>query len=205
MDTITEIFNKPKVIGVIADVNQGKSNLIYHIIGTLQEKTVFQLHTFGLKYSLPGAHEIWSLEELETIENSLIVIDECFSLFDLDNRGKKRQIEQTLRLLHHNNNLLLLCVLPENCKKFLASKMDVMIYKRCTMGDFINGSLTKRIAQQYKGPEAGTSVLGLKIDQALVFDGKYHKIEVPYMEKFDSKKDNESIFKDKNTLFKKDN
>ena len=197
-----DIFNKPKVIGLIGDVNQAKSNTIYHIIETLQKDNVFKLHTFGLKYSLPGAHEIWSLEELETIENSLIIVDETFSLFELDNRGKKRQIEQTLRLLHHNNNILLLCMLPENCKKFLASKMDVMIFKRCTMSDFINGSFTKRIAQQYKGPEAGTAVLGLKIDQALVYDGKYQKWSVPYLEKYDSKKDNESIFKNKNSLFK---
>ena len=80
--------------------------------------------------------------------------------------------------------------------------MDVMIFKRCTMSDFINGSFTKRIAQQYKGPEAGTAVLGLKIDQALVYDGKYQKWSVPYLEKYDSKKDNESIFKNKNSLFK---
>ncbi len=193
-----DIFNKPKVISIIGDTNSGKSNLLYHIIETLQKTHDFELYTFGLKYSLPRANEIWSLEELELIENSLILIDETFSLFDLDNRTKKKQIEQTLRLIHHQNNILLLCVLPENCKKFVASKMDVMIFKKCTMGDFINGSLTKRVAQQYRGPEAGTSVLGISVDQALVYNsGKYQKWDVPYIEKFDSKKNNISIFKKK--------
>jgi hypothetical protein len=91
-----------------------------------------------------------------------------------------------------------LSLLPENCKKFIASKMDIMIFKKCAVGDFINGSLTKRIAQQYRGPEAGTSVLGISVDQALVYNsGKYKKWDVPYIEKFDSKKNNISIFKKK--------
>lgn len=189
------IFDKPKVIALIGNTNSGKSNTIYHIIDTMRGKAEFSLYTFGLKYHLPGAQEIWSLEELEDIENSLIIIDEALSLFDLDNRAKKQQIEQTLRLIHHNNNILLVCMLPENCKKFLAAKIDVMIFKKCAMSDFINGSYAKRVAQNYRGPEAGTAVLGIKVDQALIFDGKYTKIDIPYIEKFDSKKGNIPIFK----------
>lgn len=198
-----ELFDKPKLISIIGNTNSGKSNLIYHIVDTLQKESVFNLVTFGLKYSLPGAHEIWSLEELENIENSLIITDETFSLFDLDNRTKKKQIEQTLRLLHHQNNVLLLSLLPENCKKFIASKIDAMIFKKCTLGDFINGSLVKRVATQYKGPEAGTSLLGIKVNNALVYDGSFKMWDVPYIEKYDSKKNNESIFKNKPVFLKK--
>lgn len=198
-----ELFDKPKLISIIGNTNSGKSNLIYHIVDTLQKESVFNLVTFGLKYSLPGAHEIWSLEELENIENSLIITDETFSLFDLDNRTKKKQIEQTLRLLHHQNNVLLLSLLPENCKKFIASKIDAMIFKKCTLGDFINGSLVKRVATQYKGPEAGTSLLGIKVNNALVYDGNFKMWDVPYIEKYDSKKNNESIFKNKPVFLKK--
>ena len=198
-----KIFNKPKLISIIGNTNSGKSNLIYHIVDTLQKESVFNLVTFGLKYSLPGAHEIWSLEELENIENSLIITDETFSLFDLDNRTKKKQIEQTLRLLHHQNNVLLLSLLPENCIKFIASKIDAMIFKKCTLGDFINGSLVKRVATQYKGPEAGTSLLGIKVNNALVYDGNFKMWDVPYIEKYDSKKNNEAIFKNKPVFLKK--
>ncbi len=65
------------------------------------------------------------------------------------------------------------------------------------MSDFINGSYVKRVAQNYRGPEAGTAVLGIKVEQALIFDGKYTKVDIPYIEKFDSKKGNRTIFKTK--------
>ena len=33
-------------------------------------------------------------------------------------------IENTLRLINHNNNILLLCGLPKNFKKIIAGKID---------------------------------------------------------------------------------
>lgn len=195
-----EILTKPMLIGFIGDVNTGKSNTLYHIIETLRKDSEFNLFTFGLKSKM--GQEIFSLEELERIEDSLIIVDETFSLFDLDRRGNRKQIETTLRLLHHNNNILILSLLPENCKKFIASKLDVVIFKRCTLSDFVNGSLTKRIATQYKGREAGNTILNIGIDKALVFDGNYKMLDIPYYEKHDSKKNNRKIIRDK-SFFKK--
>ena len=197
------IFDKPKLIGMIGDVHTGKSNLIYHMIETLRKKHDFNLVTFGLKSRLNNATEIFSLEELELVEDSLIVIDETFSLFDLDHRGKKKQIEQTLRLLNHKNNILLLSLLPENCKKFIASKIDVVIFKRCTISDFINGSMVKRIITQYRGNEMGNTVLNIPIDHALVYDGNYKVLDIPYYSQYDSKKNNKQIIRDKKSFFKK--
>jgi hypothetical protein len=197
-----EIFKKPSLIGLISDINQGKSNTIYHIIETLRKDSEFSLVTFGLKSRLNDATEIFSLEELELIEDSFIVIDETFSLFDLDHRGKKRQIEQTLRLLHHKNNILLLSLLPENCKKFIASKLDVVVFKRCTLSDFINGSMVKRVITQYRGNEMGNTVLNIGIDQALVYDGNYKVIDIKYYPEYDSKKNNKQIIRNK-SFFKK--
>lgn len=198
-----ELFKKPSLIGLISDINQGKSNTLYHIIETLRKDSDFNLVTFGLKSKLNDAAEIFSLEELELVEDSLIVIDETFSLFDLDHRGKKKQIEQTLRLLNHKNNILLLSLLPENCKKFIASKLDVVIFKRCTISDFINGSMVKRIITQYRGNEMGNTVLNMAIDKALIYDGSYRVMDVPYLKQHDSKKGNKPIIRDKKSFFKK--
>jgi hypothetical protein len=195
---LTTFFNKPKVISIVADVNSGKSMLLYHIIETLRKQAEFNLYTYGFRIPLDFAKEIYSVEELEQIENSLIIIDETFSLFDLGNRKNKKAVENTLRLINHNNNILVLCMVPENVKKFLASKIDILFFKKCTIPDFINGSMVKRIVDTYSGYERGTTILGLKIDEALIFDGKhYHKIHVPYYQKYDSKVDNENIFKPK--------
>ena len=196
------IFDKPKLIGIISDINQGKSNLIYHMIETLRKKHDFNLVTYGLKYK--QGQEIFSLEELEQIKNSIIILDETFNLFDLDNRGKKRQIEQTLRLIHHNNNLLILSILPENCKKFLASKFTMLIFKKSTIADFINGSMVKRVINQYCGAERGNTVLDIPLDKALIFDGNgYNMIDVDYYEKFDSKKNNAPLLRQKGFFKKK--
>jgi len=197
MDLI-ELFDKPKIISVVADINSGKSMLLYHIVETLRKQAEFSLYTYGFRIPLNFAKEIYSVEELEQIENSLIIIDETFSLFDLGNRKNKKAVENTLRLINHNNNILVLCMVPENVKKFLASKIDILFFKKCTIPDFINGSMVKRIVDSYSGYERGTTILGVKIDEALIFDGKhYHKINVPYYEKYDSKADNENILKPK--------
>ena len=197
-----ELFDKPKLIGLIGNVNVGKSNLIYHIIEELRKDSDFNLVTFGLKSVIKNSKQIWSLEELEQVTNSLIVIDETFSLFDIDNRTKKKQIEETFRLLHHNNNILIMSLLPENCKKFISSKLDAMIFKKCSMADFINGSTAKRIATNYRGPEKGTTLLDIKVDKALIFDSTYSVIDVPYLPAHDSKKGNQQIIKDKPVFFK---
>jgi hypothetical protein len=200
-----ELFNKPKLIGIIADVNSGKSNLLYHIIETLRQDSEFNLVTFGLKSKIPNSTQIFSLEELEVVEDSLIILDEVFSLLDLDNRTKKKQIEQTLRLLHHRNNILILSLLPENSKKFLASKFDMCIFKKCTIADCINGSTVKRNITQYCGHEKGTTTLAMPIDKALIYDGtNYSTMNVPYYPKFDSKAGNNPLFKEKKkSIFKK--
>lgn len=187
-----DLFTQPKLIGIVGNTNVGKSNLLYHVINTLRENFKFNLVTFGLKF--PQGNEVFSLEELEQVKNSLVIIDECFSLFDLDNRAKKKQIEETLRLIYHNNNVVVLSILPENGKKFIASKLDAFIFKKCSIADCINGSIIKRVMSQYCGPEKGNTVLDIPIDKALTYDGKSYSMEhIPYYEKFDSKKNNQPI------------
>ena len=201
---IKQMFDKPKVIGVIADVNEGKSNLIYHILDELNQENKFKLYTFGLRKKIPRATIINSINEMENIKNSILIIDEMITLFDLDNRKAKRSIENTLRLINHNNNILLLCGLGENFKKFLSAKVDIFIYKKIKFEDLINGSKVKNIIMDYKGIERGTTLLNLAIDEALVYDGThYNKIDVPYMKEFDSKKENVSILCPKNVEKKK--
>lgn len=198
---LIELFDRPKLIGLIADIHTGKSNTLYHIVETLRAEAAFSLYTFGFKFPFDFAHQIYSLEELEQIEDSIIIIDETFSLFDLENRAKKKQIENTLRLLNHSNCILILCLLPENCKKFLASKLNIMLFKKCTIADFINGSMTKRIVQGFCGEEKGTTILNVPINKMLIYDGKsFYRKDVPYYEQYDSKKNNEPIIKPKKEM-----
>ena len=193
-DKIINLFKAPKLIGMVGDANNGKSNVIYWLIKALREEYKFKLYSYGLRAHVVGEQKIYSVEQLEIIHNSIIIIDEFASMFDIDNRTEKKQIEQTLRLIFHNNNVVLLCGLPENFKKFIASKLDAVIFKRCALGDFINGSRVKKVAFNYRGYELGAAVLNLEVDKAIVYDGQfYSKVSIPYIGEGDTKKNNVSI------------
>lgn len=191
---IKDLFEKPQIIGLVANAHEGKSNLLYHILDHLSKSFSYTVYTYGLKCEIKDVKQIHSVQELEQIRDSIIIIDEMFSLFDLDNRKVKAMIENTIRLVFHNNNVLLLCGLAENFKKFLSAKLNVVIFKKTGLADLINGSTVKNIVMAYKGVERGTAVLDLAIDEALIFDGKhYKKIPVPYMKQYDTKANNKAI------------
>lgn len=194
---IKQLLDKPKIIGLIADVNEGKSNFLYWLISELQKEYAFSLYSFGLRCDL-GEQKIYSVAELETITNSVVICDEFYTLFDLEDRKNRRAIENTLRLINHNNNILILVGLPDNYKKFIASKLDTMIFKTCKIGDFVNGSRTKAVCTAYKGSELGSAMLAMPVNKAIVWDGHYEKITIPYLERYDTKKNNTPILQDKN-------
>lgn len=191
---IIEYFDNPKIIGIVASVNEGKSNLIYHLIKELKKDYLFNLVTFGLKHKIEDTKEINSLEQLEKVRDSLIFIDEFYTLFDLDNRKKKRQIERTFRLINHNNNILVLVGVPDNFKKFISSKLSICMYKSVKLEDFINGSSMKNNLTSYNGEGMGSKMLNLKKGEVLVFDGDYLIFNIPYLKEYDSKLNNPDIF-----------
>lgn len=195
---ILKLFDKPKIIGICGNANEGKSMLIYHLIKELQKAGTFKMYSYSLRINL-GEQKIYSIEELEKIRNSIIFCDEYFSLVDLEDRKNRKSIEQTLRLIFHNNNILVLSGLPENFKKFISAKINVMIFKRTTISEFINGSRIKNVCLNYCGNELGSSMLDISVDTALVFDGEhYNKIEIPYYASCDTKTKNVPIFVPRN-------
>jgi len=194
LQTIIRIFNTPGVIALVGDANTGKSNLIYHLINELKKDYEFKLFTYGLRNKIELAKEIFSINELEQIKDSIVFLDEFFTLFDLDDRKKKKQIENTIRLIFHNNNILMLVGLPDNFKKFISNKINIFFYKKVTLSDFINGSSIKRNIINYQGNERGSAVLNLSVDEVIVYHNRYNKYKIPYLERFDTKKDNKPIF-----------
>ena len=191
---LSKLFNKPKVIGLVGNANEAKSNLIYWVLDELNKDYKFQVYVYGLRCSVVNTIQVHSIQEIEQVKDSILIVDEMTSLFDLDNRKVKAQIENTIRLIFHNNNILLVCGLGENFKKFLSAKLTAVIFKKLTLADLINGSTVKNILMAYKGNERGESILNLDLNEALIFDGlHYHKVDVPYLTKYDTKAKNVTI------------
>ena len=203
MIRINEVFKKPSVICICGGVHTGKSMLAGHIINTLQLTKQFNLYIYGFRVNVEGAQKVYSISELEQIKNSLIVIDEFANLVNIDDKKNKGKIERIIRLINHNNNILVLICIGENMKKFLAGKVDQWFFKKVLIDDLINGSRAKKIVTNYSGVERGSEVLDLAVDKALFFDGlHYDFLSVPYLEKFDVKKDNVPLLVDKKNPLK---
>lgn len=198
-NNVIQEFNAPKIIGIVSDPNEGKSNLAHYLIKELKENYTFKLYTYGFRTEISGTPQIFSIREVEEIRDSIIFIDEFYTLFDLEDRRKKMMVENTLRLLFHNNNILVLIGVGENFKKFVSGKLNTIFFKKVTFSDLINGSSMKRAIQDYKGYEKGSAVLNLKKNEVIVYNGKnYRKFLVPYLKEADSKVDNVSILTKKN-------
>src|SRR5688572_9372713 len=93
-DKLLELFTSPKLIGVTGDADSGKSNLLYYVIKALRNQYNFNLYSYGLRVNVLDEHKIYSVEQLETIHDSVIFIDEFASMFDIDDRKEKKQIEK---------------------------------------------------------------------------------------------------------------
>ena len=187
---VEKVFNKPRVIGIIADISEGKTMTACNLIDSLVKdfKCDIRLHGFRC---YPQEVQFHSLEELESFENKIIFIDEFYSLFDLENRKKVKEIETTLRLINHRNNILVLIGTAENFKKFISNKLDMILFKKTTIGECINGSKVKNVLTSYNGPGTGVTALRLNKNECLFYDGlKYNLLEIDYIESKDTKKDN---------------
>ena len=46
---IKNLFGKPGIVAIIADVNQGKSMTLYHLITELRKDFKFNLYSYGLR------------------------------------------------------------------------------------------------------------------------------------------------------------
>ena len=177
--------------------NEGKTHTLCALIEEYKRQFNGNVTTFGFRdelIDLLNVNSFSSLIELEEIRNSIIIVDEVGSLFDLENRTKRHLIESTLRLVNHRGNKILLSGLPSDFKKFLCAKAKVFLFKTLMISDLINGSLAKEILLQYRGPGLGTYTLLFDKGTMLCYDGTFWKESCSYNEKFDTKKNNENLF-----------
>lgn len=182
---------------VVGMSNVGKSLLLYQLIAQYKAQYKGEVWVYGMNESITDKLKVKSfrsLLELEKITNSIVIVDEVGTLFDLEDRKQRKQIETILRLVNHNGNKILLSGLPFDFKKFLCAKAKVFIFKALNITDMINGSLAKEIITQYKGEEKGIFSLQIPVGEALVYDGNYHTETFDYNKDYDTKLKNVDLF-----------
>lgn len=193
-ENLLRLFKKPTLMGLVGRMSEGKSNMIYWLIQTLREKYHFSLYSFGLHLSM-GETKIYSLPELEVIHDSIIFLDEFPLLIrSVEDRTATAELQKTIQQVFHRNNCVVFCGLERNFNKYFSCQLRSVIYKRCAIDSFVNGSDVKKIALRYGGAELGSAMLNVEQDEALVWDGQhYHLIKVPYVESCDTKINNAPI------------
>lgn len=198
---VEDIFRDPsiRVIGIIGDPNQAKSNTIHHLIDIIKKKcTGAKMYAYGLKTRIENVQDIHIVAELETIRDSVIFIDEFYDFLRMSNRKSAEKAESCLRTIYHQNNIIILCGLPHNYNKFVSGLLNAVIFKQCLLEDFIQRSSVQQFVMAYSGGyevHKASEILSMPKNVALVWIKGEHEYEVdiPYVESGDSKRFNKPI------------
>jgi len=196
---IERILNNDLTI-LAARSNEGKSIFLAQLVKEYTQKFNGTVWVCGMKEEITNKLPVKtfkSLIELEEIESAIVIIDEVGQLFDLTDKRKQKQVDQTLRTVNHKGNKILLAGLPTDFKKYLCAKAKCFLLKSLKITDLINGSEIKSVVSQYSGDEKGTFLLKIPINEVLCYDGHYWKEKVEYVAEFDTKKNNTNLFEQK--------
>lgn len=192
-----------RVIGVVADKNQGKSNLLYNIIMTLKQDAP-ETHVVGFRLfsKIPGVLYLNTLTELAKVRDSYIIIDELKTIVDTDNRRETNIFLEILQTLYHSNNTVVVSGLAHNFNGKLSGELEVVIFKQTTLISIIKRSNLDYILRslRHEGQASKNEyVLSMPIDGALVYHPNmkknWHYIHIPYIKDTDTKRDNVPVIK----------
>jgi hypothetical protein len=205
--SVADIFSDASVrsVGVISDVHQGKTNTLNHIVKALQERYDASIWAAGLRVEMDGVEILNSVQELESIYNSVVIVDEFPDLFDLSNAKQQRDFEKSMRKIYHSNNILVICGLPRNFNLRLGAMLQAVIFKQSTLTDFIQRSPTEQAIKSYSSAfgsdiQKGSNMLTMPKNRALYHEiGSKHwwDLDVPYMESVDAKRFNPPILRER--------
>jgi hypothetical protein len=207
IESLDNIFDDPTIrsIGVIADVNQGKTNTLNAIVKAIKARYTASIWTCGLRMSIDGVEQLNSVGELETIYNSVVIVDELPDFFDITNPRENRMFEKSMRKVFHSNNIIIICALPRNFNKNLGAMLQGIIFKQCTLSDFIQRSPTDMAIKSYTSTfgspiQKGTNMLTMPKDLALYHEigsKHWHELDVEYIKEADVKQFNPDILRPK--------
>lgn len=207
IESLADIFNDTSIrsIAVIGDVHQGKTNVLNAIVKALQERYHASIWTSGLRLPLDGVETLNSIGELESLYNSVVIVDEFPDFFDIASRKQQQLFEKSMRKIYHSNNILIMCGLPRNFNLRLGSMLQAIIFKQCTLSDFIQRSPTeqaiKSFSSSYGSPvQKGSDMLTMPKGMVLFHEigtKHWYDLDVDYVKEGDVKQFNPTILQPK--------
>lgn len=204
---VEELFIHPelrhiRVLGVVADPNEGKSNVVKHLISIFQERAKeTRIVTYALPW-MPGVHSIHRVDDLERVQNSFVIIDEFADMIDMNNARQRKRLFDTIRVINHPraNNIVILMGMARDFNGKLAGMIQAYIIKSLTIADAVQRSTLHNFVNTYSGGfrvRKGANVIDMPKDIALihVVGGNTDEVEVPYVKEYDTKLQNKPVVK----------
>lgn len=204
---LADIFNDTSIrsVAVIGDVHQGKTNVLNAIVKALQSRYTASIWTSGLRVKLDGVETLNSIGELESLYNSVVIVDEFPDFFDIASRKQQAMFEKSMRKIYHSNNILIMCGLPRNFNLRLGSMLQAILFKQCTLSDFIQRSPTEQAIKSYSSTygsqiQKGSDMLTMPKGMVLFHEigtKHWYDLDVDYVKEGDVKQFNPSILQPK--------
>lgn len=201
---ITETFKKHDVIAIAGNRNEGKSMTALATLTHLKAQYNVDIALLGVEASLQNKCEelgfIWLTSKMDILDlqlrDTIIYIDEFAILFDTQSRSKQiGKLEKFFDRINHNNCKVLLSTAREGFfNKYMCARVTAFMVKRIEFDSLTNGTWLK---ERVMAITDNTSQYRLDCDKSnyyLVANGELTKKCIsPYIEEFDSKKDNKPL------------
>lgn len=185
------------IVGIVGTENSGKTNLLWSMIEHCKRYDTdiwcYFYHTEYKRRADKNIKLIRNLEDLESIRESFIFLDEFAELFgNGDNRHGNRRIERTLNLLHQNGNVIVFCGVPRYYRDLIASRVHKWLIKSIKFKNIVQRSALDQYVKSLSGDFMGSTQINMRPDEVLL-DGRIET--VPYLHYYDKKRENKDLFK----------
>ena len=177
-----------RVFGIVGSKNTGKTTLLIQLIEEAKQfNTNIYCYFYHTEYKnqTKGVNFVNTLNDLEQIRNSFVFIDEFSELFKLNDRHSTEMIKLVVSQIEHNNNILVLCGLPQYFNKLISSFVgENWLLKGLNYDELINGSGLSKFIKMLSGDFVGGTRLNIPTNK-LLCGGIFNEVE--YNKKKDKK------------------
>lgn len=160
-------LDKVRTIAILGDRETGKTNLLFFLAKNYKGDKNVVLYAYPRSH---GYQRIYSLEDLSSIKNSVVFMDELQRHLPLYQKRMNEQFLELLGVLAHNNNVLVFNTgMSHFITKALDGFLDCFIYTRIRdLGTLKNGSRAKRLLQQNSFQEISSWSVNVPLGKCLV-------------------------------------